>query len=302
MPMPPLTANALAAELESSHIGPDTEILGLSPLSDARTGDLTFAIDPRANASAVTTALKAGAVVLVPPDADIANHRGTLIPVANPRAAFAMIVARHFDTRPAAGIAATATIHPSARIHPTAHIGDYSVIRENAVVEEGVEIRAHVVIHRGVVIGARTLIKSHAVIGEEGFGIEKDAAGDNLRIPHIGSVRLGHDVEVGSFTTVCSGTITPTTVGDHTKIDDHVHVSHNCRIGRNVIITACAEISGSVVIGDDTWIGPNASIIQGVTLGEHSLLGIGAVAVKSIPANEVQIGNPARRFRDNPRA
>jgi UDP-3-O-[3-hydroxymyristoyl] glucosamine N-acyltransferase len=66
-----------------------------------------------------------------------------------------------------------------------------------------------------------------------------------------------------------------------------------------VIITACAEISGSVVIEDATWIGPNASVIQGITLGQNSLLGIGAVAVKSVPADEIRVGNPARRFGDN---
>jgi UDP-3-O-[3-hydroxymyristoyl] glucosamine N-acyltransferase len=106
-------------------------------------------------------------------------------------------------------------------------------------------------------------------------------------------------VEVGNFTTVCSGTITPTVVGDYTKIDDHVHVAHNCRIGRNVVITACAELSGSITMEDDVWIGPNASLIQGISVGKNALIGIGAVVTKSVPANEVQFGNPARRFRDN---
>ena len=163
------------------------------------------------------------------------------------------------------------------------------------------EIREHVVIGHDVRIGAHALIKSHAVIGEEGFGMERDADGDNIRIPHLGSVVIEDHVEVGNFTTVCSGTIAPTRVGDHTKIDDHVHVAHNCRIGRNVIITACAEISGSVVIEDDAWIGPNASVIQGVTLGRNSLLGIGAVAVKSVPDDEIRIATPARRLGHNPR-
>lgn len=302
MSTPPLTAASLSAELGGTHLGPDAVIQGLSPLGEAATGQLTFAVDARKSADAVAAALAAGSIVLAPASTDRdALAAGTIILVDNPRSAFAVTLTRHFAPRPTPGIATTAIVHETAQVSPSASIGPYSVIGEGVVVADDVEIRAHVVIGRNVTIGRGSLVKSHAVIGEEGFGMEKDSDGNNIRIPHLGSVRLGDRVEVGNFTTVCSGTIAATTVGNYTKIDDHVHVSHNCRIGRNVIITACAEVSGSVVIEDDTWIGPNASIIQGLTLGEHSLLGIGSVAVKSIPANEVQIGNPARRFRDNPR-
>lgn len=299
---PAPSATSLAETLGGSLIGPDAPILGLAPLGEAGNGHLTFVVDPVKAADAAAAALAAGAILLAPSTADVADlGDGTVILVENPRASFAAAVQTHFAPRPTPGIAPTAVVHESASVAASAHVGPYTVIGAGAVIGEGVEIRAHVVIGRGVTIGRGSLIKSHAVIGEEGFGMDKDADGNNIRIPHVGSVRIADHVEVGNFTTVCSGTIAPTIVGDYTKIDDHVHVAHNCRIGRNVIITACAEISGSVVIEDDTWIGPNASVIQGLTLGEHSLLGIGAVAVKSIPANEVQIGNPARRFRDNPR-
>lgn len=274
-------------------------VAGLAPLSDAGAGQLTFATDPVRSAEALTRAFDAGAVVLVPPTDPAVMPAGVFITVANPRGAFAEVVNRFFAPRPASGIHPTAIVDETAVIDPTAHVGPYSVIREGVVIEEGVEIRAHVVLSRGVRVGAHTLIKSHAVIGEEGFGIDTDADGNNLRIPHVGSVTLGRHVEVGNFTTVCSGTISPTTVGDFTKIDDHVHVAHNCQVGSNVIITACAELSGSVVVGDHAWIGPNASVLQGKTLGERSLLGIGAVAVQSVPDNEVRAGNPARRLRDN---
>lgn len=300
MSTPIISASAVAADLGATLHGPDIGIVSLAPIGDAGDAQLTFVLDPVGRASELTAALRAGAVVLVPEGVDLPDA-GSTITVGNPRAAFAKAVARHFAPRVDPGVAETARIHPDADVHPSASIGEYTVVREGAVVGAGAEIRDHVVIGRGVHIGPSALIKSHAVIGEEGFGIEKDGDGNNLRIPHVGSVRLDANVEVGNFTTVCSGTIAPTTIGAYTKIDDHVHVAHNCRIGRNVIITACAEISGSVIIEDDVWIGPNASIIQGVTLGEHSLLGIGAVALKSIPADEVRVGNPARRLGDNPR-
>ncbi len=301
MNAPQLTAAVITEQLSAVLAGPDRAVTGLAPLGEAAEGDLTFVVDPVANADAATAALRAGAILLAPSTLPSEGIVGTAILVQNARAAFAQAVAAHFARRPIPGIAATARVDPEAQVHPGAHVGEYTVIRAGAVVADGAEIRDHVVIGHDVRIGAYALIKSHAVIGEEGFGMERDADGDNIRIPHVGSVIIEEHVEVGNFTTVCSGTISPTRVGDHTKIDDHVHVAHNCRIGRNVIITACAEISGSVVIDDDAWIGPNASVIQGVTLGRNSLLGIGAVAVKSVPADEIRIGNPARRLGDNKR-
>ncbi|PRA82982.1 LpxD N-terminal domain-containing protein [Microbacterium sp. MYb66] len=296
-----VTAAVIAEELSAVLAGSDRAVTGLAPLGEAAEGDLTFVVDPVAHADAAADAIRAGAILLAPDTLATEGIVGTAILVQNARAAFAQVVAAHFARRPVPGVAATARVDPGAQVHPGAHVGEYTVIRAGAVVAEGAEIRDHVVIGHDVRIGAHALIKSHAVIGEEGFGMERDADGDNIRIPHVGSVIIEDHVEVGNFTTVCSGTISPTRVGDHTKIDDHVHVAHNCRIGRNVIITACAEISGSVVIDDDAWIGPNASVIQGVTLGRNSLLGIGAVAVKSVPADEIRIGNPARRLGDNKR-
>lgn len=291
------TARDIAHLLNAQLTGVDRAVDGIAPLSEAKANQVTFVVDPSANEAPLSTALSEGAIVLAPPGTDAA---GTIILVENPRLAFARVVAECFVAPVEPGIASTARVDPSARIDPSATIGEFTVVRAGAVIGPFSEVRDHVVIGRNVLIGAHALIKSHAVIGEEGFGMERDDEGNNLRIPHVGAVVLGDHVEVGGFTTVCSGTIAPTRVGDYTKIDDHVHVAHNCRIGRNVIITACAEISGSVVIDDDAWIGPNASVIQGVSIGRNALLGLGAVALKPIPDNEVRVGNPARRLGDNP--
>ncbi|WP_341934948.1 transferase [Microbacterium sp. LWO14-1.2] len=289
----------IAADLSASLIGPDAPITGIAPLDGAALGDLTFVTDVAKYSEALARALASGAIVLAPIDAPETPTAGSTIAVDNPRAAFAQSLTRHFARRPEPGVSPTARVHPEADVHPSAHIGEYTVVRAGARIGASAEIRDHVVVGHDVVIGDRTLVKSHAVIGEEGFGMEKDAAGDNIRIPHVGSVVIGDDAEIGNFTTVCSGTIVPTRIGDHTKVDDHVHVAHNCQIGRNVIVTACAEISGSVTVEDNAWIGPNASIIQGVTLGSNSLLGIGAVALKSVPADEVRVGNPAKKIGTN---
>lgn len=296
-----LSAATVANDFAGELIGADTTIRTLSSLSKATSQSLTFATDAAKYEIEIIAAVAAGASVLVPHDAlfDVQQGSGSLITVPNPRATFAQVANKYFVAKSTPGISSTAVVDPTAQVDESASIGAYTVIRGGAVIGPRTEIRDHVVIGERVQIGGDNLIKSHAVIGEEGFGIEQDEAGNNFRIPHTGSVITGDHVEVGCFTTVCSGTIEPTTVGDYTKIDDHVHVAHNCQIGRNAVVTACAEISGSVVLEDRVWLGPNVSIIEGVTLGEDALLGIGAVAVKSIPANEVRVGNPARTLGPN---
>lgn len=292
-----LRAAHIAASLGSELDGDDLVIVAPAPIQSATAATLTFAVDVERYAAGLHAALEAGAVVIAPlgtsrpPDS-----RGAIIAVENPRAAFAIAIRQHFTEPPVSGIAATARVHQSAVIDPSASIGEYTVVRAGAVIGPGAEIRDHVVIGSRVSIGAGTLVKSHAVIGEEGFGIEKDSDGHNFRIPHIGSVQIGEHVEIGCFTTVCAGTISPTIIGDYSMIDDQVHISHNCLLGRNVIVTACAELSGSVIVEDDVWIGPNASIIQGVVLGRGSLLGIGATAIRGVPEFEVRAGNPAKRI------
>ena len=145
-------------------------------------------------------------------------------------------------------------------------IGEYSVIGNNVVIGDGTEIRHHVVIGANTVIGKDCLIKSNTVIGEEGFGFERDKQGLPTRIPHLGRVIIGHSVELGALNTVMKGTIDDTIIEDHVKTDDHVHIGHNVRIGRGCLITACSEISGSVEIGEMTWLGPNCSVMNGISI------------------------------------
>jgi UDP-3-O-[3-hydroxymyristoyl] glucosamine N-acyltransferase len=179
-------------------------------------------------------------------------------------------------------------------IHPTARIG------RNVVLGHGVRVGAETVIfHNAVIgdeveIGARCVVKSCAVIGEDGFGFERDARGKAVRLPHIGTVVIGDDVEVGSLTTVCRGTLADTVLRKGCKIDDHVHIAHNVDVGEDAFVIACAEVSGGVKIGPRAWIAPNATVLNQVTIGADSIVGLGAVVIKSVPANEVVVGNPAK--------
>jgi UDP-3-O-[3-hydroxymyristoyl] glucosamine N-acyltransferase len=181
-------------------------------------------------------------------------------------------------------------------VHPSARIG------KNVFLGRGVRIGADTVVYHNAVIGdeveigERCVIKSCAVIGEDGFGFERDSNGKAIRLPHIGTVLIGDDVEVGSLTTVCRGTLGNTILRNGCKIDDHVHLAHNVDIGEDAFIIACAEVSGGVKIGQRAWIAPNATVINQVSIGADAVVGLGAVVLKSVLANDVVVGNPAKKL------
>lgn len=185
-------------------------------------------------------------------------------------------------------------IDSTAVVEPGVTIAHDCVIGPRAYIMTGVRLGPH------VRIGEGSVIRENAVIGGWGFGFAISAGKRTIRIPHVGGVVIGNNVEIGALTTVCSGTIDPTVVEDHVVTDDHVHIGHNCRIQSNVVITACAEISGSVGIGQGAWLAPNCSIIDRVTLGDNVVVGIGAVVTKSFESNCRIGGHPARRLQKNP--
>lgn len=179
-------------------------------------------------------------------------------------------------------------------VHPTARIGRHVVLGNGVEIGEGSVIYHNVVIGDEVRIGKNCVIKSCSVIGEEGFGFERSSTGEAVRMPHLGKVLIGNNVEIGSLTTVCRGTLGNTIVKDGAKIDDHVHIAHNVQIGSHAFVIACAEISGSVKIGDRAWIAPNAAVLNQLTIGNDSVIGLGSVVVKNVAPGEVVVGNPAK--------
>lgn len=172
-------------------------------------------------------------------------------------------------------------------IEPLVFIGHNCIIGERCIIRSGAKIRDN------VIVGNDCIIKENSVIGDDGFGMERDEKGVPFRIPHLGGVILGDNVEVGALVSIAQGTIEPTVIEDNVKIDDCVFIAHNCRVGRGSYIIANSEISGSVNIGNNTWIGPNTSIINGVSIGGNVTIGIGSVVLRNVKDNEVVAGNPA---------
>lgn len=212
----------------------------------------------------------------------------------NPRLDFARVLQAFFVKQFTPGVADTARLGDNVSLGNGVRIGEYSVIGNNVVIGDGTEIRHHVVVGDNTIIGKNCLIKSSTVIGEEGFGFERDEMGVPIRIPHLGRVVIGDNVEIGALNTVVIGTLDDTIVAKYVKTDDHVHIGHNVRIGNNSMFAACVEISGSAKIGANSWIGPNSSIMNGIEIGDNAFIGLGAVVTKSLPNNVVAVGNPAR--------
>ncbi len=242
------------------------------------------------------------ALVLMPADAsekqlEKVAASNVVVRVPNPRLSFANIMnaalsrsakQTSFSERNGAWIADGVELPASVHVEPGVLIDHHVEIGENVCILSGAKIRAYTTIGRGCIV------RENAVVGSQGFGFERDTEGVPIRLPHCGGVRIGSGVEIGAFSVVCAGTIEPTIIEDHVKIDNLVHIAHNCLIERGCMITACSEISGSVRIGEMTWLGPNCCIIEGRTIGRKVTIGIGAVVLKDVPDGHVIGGNPAR--------
>ena len=209
-------------------------------------------------------------------------------------------------------------IHPSAVIHENAtlgedvrigafchvesgcEVGDRTVLFSNVHLHSGVTVGAEATLHAGVVvrhdcsIGSRTTLHANAVIGTDGFGFQPASDGSGLvKIPHIGTVEIGHDVEIGSCTCVDRGKFAATRVGDGTKIDNLCQIGHNCEIGRSCVLCGQVGIAGSTRIGDGTQIGGGAGIADHLKIGRGVSIGAFSGVINDIPDGETWVGVPA---------
>lgn len=137
-------------------------------------------------------------------------------------------------------------------------------------------------------------IGSGCVVGQTGFGYERDEEGIPVSFPHFGRVIIEHDCEIGSNSTISRGNLDDTRIGRYVKIDDQVYIAHNCVIGESTMIAGGARLCGGVVIGNRCWVGSGAMIRQGLDVGDQAIIGLGAVVVRSVAAETVVAGNPAK--------
>jgi UDP-3-O-[3-hydroxymyristoyl] glucosamine N-acyltransferase len=289
------------------------DITGVAPLESAGPQDLAFVGNRRAVANAANS--RAGCLLA---QSDFPAGR-TLIRVADPRAAFATAIGWLYPPRAAApGIHPTAVIAPDAEVAKSAAVGSHASVGPGAWIGERTRIGAGCAIGAGVRIGADCLLHAHAtiydnvsigdravlhsgcVLGADGFGFVR--SGDHYeKFPQIGTVEIGDDVEIGANSCVDRAALGVTHIGDGTKLDNMVHIAHNCRIGRHVVIAAQTGLSGGVVvedyavIGGQVGIGDKARIESGAVLGS----GCGILTSKIVRKGQVVWGTPARPLKEH---
>jgi UDP-3-O-[3-hydroxymyristoyl] glucosamine N-acyltransferase len=289
------------------------EVNQAAPLETAATGQLSFV----ASAKAAAAAIHSCACLIVPP-AYPRPESQTVLRAENPRAAFARALELLYpEELVPPSVHRTACIEPSASIHATAHIGPYAVVGANSVI--GAQVRLgtgsvigadvdigersriypHVTIYDRVRIGENAIIHSGAVIGADGFGFAREG-GRYRKFPQVGTVEIGDDVEIGANTCVDRAALGATVIGNGVKLDNQVHIAHNCRIGNNVVIAAQTGLSGGIVVEDDAviggkvGIGDKARIERGAVLGS----GCGILTSKIVRAGQVVWGTPARPLKE----
>lgn len=218
-----------------------------------------------------------------------------LLQVAKPKVTFARIGNHFFVTHRIPGIHPTAIVSSDAVLGDRVYIGPYCVIGAVSIGDDCI-IDSNVRIYDEVTLGNNCCIKAGAVIGGEGFGFERDEHGNKFRFPQIGRVVIGNDVEIGANTCIDRGALSDTVIGDYTKINNLCHIAHNNKIGKNVTVAGCVNVSGSNTIEDNVWIAPHACIRGFLTLGEKCVIGMGAIVTKDVPAGETWVGNPAHKM------
>ena len=279
---------------------PDAVVDAVATLSSAGPGTVSFLANPRYRRFLETT--RATAVVL---DAAAATGCPVAALVAeNPYAAYARIAQLLYPRpTPVPGVHASAVVDPTAQVHPEASIGAQSVIEAGATVGPRAEIgpgsivmqgakvgadtrlQVRVTLYPGVTLGERCVLQAGAVIGADGFGFAPDRDG-YVKVPQIGSVRIGNDVEIGANTTIDRGAIEDTVVEDGVKIDNQVQIGHNVHIGAHTVVAGCVGISGSTTIGRRCMIGGAVGVVghleidddvavTGLTMVSRSLKGPG---------------------------
>lgn len=213
----------------------------------------------------------------------------------NPRLDFIKVLTEFYaEKQPRGNIHPSAVIEEGATVAEDAVIGPYCYISSGSVVGHKTILHASVVVDNKSIIGDDCEIKSGVIIGQSGFGFERDKDGYPIKFPHFGRVIIGNNVYVGANTAIDRGTLGDTIIENNAKIDNLVHIAHNCHIGEGSFVIACTILGGGTHIGKNCWIAPNVSVKEQTHINDGALVGLGAVVLKEVEANTIVVGNPAR--------
>lgn len=209
--------------------------------------------------------------------------------------ASAVIESEH--CHPLTQIGALAFVARGARIGEGTRIAAQAQIGRDVVLGQNCRIGERVVLCDGVRLGDRVVIHAGTVVGSDGYGFYRDASGQHQKIPQVGSVYIGNDVEIGANVTIDRGTLGDTVIGEGTKIDNLVQIGHNVRLGKRCLIVAQVGISGSTVVGNDVILAGQTGVAGHLTLGDGVIASGKAGITRDIPAGQHVSGHPAMEHR-----
>lgn len=285
----------------------------IASLSDAQSGDLSFLANPKYRKEVGTSR---ASLIFVPADYDGEPAEGqVLFFLENTSIGLARIcdrIARTLWPQPAAGIHPAAVIGEGCQIPASASIGPLCVIEDGVSIGEGTVLQGQVFLGRGVSVGencffmAQVVVQGHCrignrvrlhsgvVIGADGYGYHTSSEGKHQKLPQVGTVILGDDVEIGANTTIDRARFERTEIGEGTKIDNLVQIGHNVIVGRYCLIVAQVGIAGSTVVEDHVIIGGQAGVGGHLRLGRQSQIAGQSAVVRNVPVGGKVTGSPAQ--------
>ena len=277
----------------------DLIILHASTIENAKENSVIWISSKKKNKLEIIQSSKASLIICDFIEEDLSDlvKDKVVFQVKNPKLIFIKILNLIYEgINKKKGIDKNAKISKDALIGQEVYIGSGTHIGK-CKIGSGTIIHGNCFIHDDVEIGENVIINPGTVIGGNGFGFEKDEHGNIFHFPHIGRVKIGNNVSIGSNCSIDKGTLGDTIISNEVKIDNLVHIAHNVIIGERTYIIAKSMIAGSVKIGKDCWISPSSAIRNGITIGDNSLIGLGAVVTKNIPENEIWFGVPAKKLK-----
>jgi UDP-3-O-[3-hydroxymyristoyl] glucosamine N-acyltransferase len=286
------------------------EITGVTNIDDAGSFDITFAVPPH-----IDKASKCNAAAVIVPDS-ICEFSKPAICVANPRIAFTALL-KLYTPKPKVkqGVHESAVIGENVKLGNNVSIMPYVVIDDNTEIGDNTIIYSHVfigrnckigsdtliypqaVIRENSIIGDRAIINSGAIIGSDGFGFVTDK-GVHHKVPQVGNVIIGDDVEIGSVTAVDRATTGSTIIGNGSKLDNFVHIAHNVVVGENCFFVAFTGISGSVKIGDNVTFAGQTGTVGHINIGGNSVYGGRSGITGDMAPGGFYSGFPARPHQE----
>ena len=305
-------AQLLGAEIEGN---PDEKIFDISKIEEGSKGSITFLANPKYESYLYNT--QASAVIVSNDFVPKSPVSATLIKVENPYQAFTMLLQKASEAlQYKSGVETPSFVSPTAKIGKDVYIGAFAYIGNYATIEDGAKIYPNTYVGDGAKVGKNTtlfanvtlyaqcqigndcVVHSGTVIGADGFGHAPQADGTYAKVPQLGNVVIGNDVEIGANAAIDRATLGSTIIKDGVKLDNFVQVAHNVVIGKHTVIAALTGIAGSTKIGDYCMIGGQVGIVGHIQIANRVKLGAKAGVSKNITQeNTAWRGAPVQEYR-----